>query len=197
MSTPISRRDVLKTLSIAGAYSASSAITAEAAGYAHALIATERAATANHTYTPKFFPAHPWQTLRSLCETIVPADETSGGAVEAGAPEFIDLLTSENADYQLKLGGGLMWLDSACTDRFGNTYLDCTKEQQKEILDAVAFRKNAEQDARLTQGVEFFAFLRNLTLDGFVTSRIGIKYLGYIGNTFVLDFPGCPPVEGV
>jgi len=132
-----------------------------------------------------------------LCETILPADEDSGGAVEAGAPEFIDLLTSENPDYQLKLGGGLLWLDSTCTDRYGNVYLDCTPQQQKEILDLIAYRKSAEADASLSHGAEFFSLLRNLTSDGFFTSKIGIKYLGYIGNTFLMEFPGCPPVPGL
>jgi hypothetical protein len=45
--------------------------------------------------------------------------------------------------------------------------------------------------------VEFFSLLRNLTADGFFTSKIGIKYLGYKGNTFVPEFPGCPPVPGL
>jgi len=34
-----------------------------------------------------------------------------------------------------------------------------------------------------------------MTVDGYFTSEIGIKDLGYVGNTFVKgDFPGCPPV---
>jgi hypothetical protein len=72
--------------------------------------------------------------------------------------------------------------------------LDCAPEQQKEMLDKIAYRKNAVADPSLTQGVAFFSFLRNMTADGFFTSEIGIKYLGYIGNTFVKEFPGCPPV---
>ena len=116
------------------------------------------------------------------------------GAIEAGAPEFIDLITSENKDYQVALGGGLMWLDNTCIDRYGKLYLDCTPTQQKEILDLIAYRKNAKQDPSLGQGIEFFAFLRKLTADGFFTSEIGIKYLGYIGNTYLKEFPGCPPV---
>jgi hypothetical protein len=42
--------------------------------------------------------------------------------------------------------------------------------------------------------VEFFSLLRKFTADGYFTSQIGIKYLGYIGNTFLKEFPGCPPV---
>jgi gluconate 2-dehydrogenase gamma chain len=178
----VSRRDVLKSLSMgAAATSVLRVIPLQAAEYAHHMITTEKAAKAG-VYTPKYFPPQQYKTLQSLCETIFPADADSGGAIEAGAPEFIDLLTSENPHYQLTLGGGIMWLDSTCTDRFGNTYLGCTAKQQTEILG---------------QGVEFFSFLRNLTADGFFTSKIGIQYLGYIGNGYLAEFPGCPPVPGV
>jgi gluconate 2-dehydrogenase gamma chain len=197
-SDSVSRRDILKSLStVAVAGSVLRAIPLEAAEYAHSQIQAEKADAKSGEYAPKFFAPHQYQTLKTLCETILPADADSGGAVEAGAPEFIDLLTSENQEYQLKLGGGLMWLDSRCADRYGNAYLDCTPQQQKEMLDLIAYRRNGTQDKSLNYGIEFFSFLRNLTLDGFFTSKIGIAYLGYMGNTFVLDFPGCPPVPGI
>jgi hypothetical protein len=44
-------------------------------------------------------------------------------------------------------------------------------------------------------GIQFFALLRDLTLDGFFTSRIGIDYLEYQGNTALVQFPGCPSAE--
>jgi gluconate 2-dehydrogenase gamma chain len=61
--------------------------------------------------------------------------------------------------------------------------MDCNAEQKKEILDLIAHRKNAKKDPALSQGVSFFAFLRNLTCDGFYTSKIGIADLQYMGNT--------------
>jgi hypothetical protein len=161
------------------------------------MIEAEKADAKAGAYTPKFFDAHTYKTLQALCETILPADADSGGAIEAGAPEFIDLLTSENTDYQSKLGGGLKWLDSTCATRYGKAWLDCAPKQQSEILDLIAYRKSAAQDESLTDAVEFFSFLRNFTADGFFTSKIGIKYLGYKGNTYLPDFPGCPPVPGV
>src|SRR5690349_10214435 len=175
MSNLITRRDVLKALS-AGVVAGSvlKVIPAQAAEYAHRMVLQEKAKSG--AYQPKFFTAHQYATLCSLCQTIIPPDDHSGGAIEAGAPEFIDLLTSENTDYQLTLGGGLMWLDSTCIDRNGKAYLDCTPAQQKEILDLIAYRKNAVADPSVSQGVEFFAILRNLTADGFFTSEIGIKY---------------------
>jgi len=196
MAQGISRRDVLKSLGIGvAATSVLRVIPAQAAEYAHHMVAAEKAAAPAKAYTPKFFSAHGYKTLQSLCQTIFPADAESGGAIEAGAPEFIDLLTSENEGYQRILGGGLMWLDNTCSDRYDKAYLDCSPEQQKEILDKIAYRKNAAADSSLSQGVEFFSFLRNMTADGFFTSEIGIKYLGYIGSTYLTEFPGCPPVS--
>jgi gluconate 2-dehydrogenase gamma chain len=195
MAKRISRRDILKSLGVGvAATSVLRVIPAQAAEYAHRMIAAEKATAPAKAYTPKFFSAHGYKTLQSLCQTIFPADAESGGAIEAGAPEFIDLLTSENDRYQRVLGGGLMWLDNTCSDRYEKAYLDCSPDQQKEMLDKIAYRKNAAGDASLSQGVEFFSFLRNMTADGFFTSEIGIKYLGYIGSTYLTEFPGCPPV---
>jgi|SRR5579864_249170 len=192
---PISRRDILKSLTMTAVTgSVLRVIPLEAAEYAHRMVKAEKSAAETHDYTPKFFPPHAYKTLQSLCNSIIPAEEDAKGAVEAGAPEFIDLITSENTEYQTALGGGLMWLDNTCIDRYNKAYLDCAPEQQKEILDLIAYRKNAKHDPSLGQGIEFFSFLRKLTADGFFTSEIGISYLGYIGNTYLQEFPGCPPV---
>jgi len=190
----LSRRRLLKALSVTAAGSALRLVPLAAAEKAHRIVNAEKAASSAGSYKPRFFSPQQYETLRALCQTIIPPDQESGGAIEAGAPEFIDLLTSENKELQLLLGGGIMWLDSTCTERYGQTYLECTEEQQKEILDLIAFRKNAEQSPRLLPGIEFFSTLRKFTADGFFTSEIGMKYLGYIGNTYLSEFPGCPPV---
>ena len=191
----ISRRDILKSLTVTAVTgSVLRVIPLEAAEYAHRMVRAEKAGADNQAYAPKYFSAHSYKTLQTLCQTIIPADADSKGAIEAGAPEFIDLITSENREYQVALGGGLMWLDNTCLDRYGKAYLDCKADQQTEILDLIAYRKNSKKDPSLGQGIEFFSFLRKLTADGFFTSEIGINYLGYIGNTYVQEFPGCPPL---
>jgi gluconate 2-dehydrogenase gamma chain len=188
----ISRRDILRTLAVTAAGSVLQVIPAEAAEYIHQMVHKEKAAAPAGAYTSKYFSPPQYTTLLFLCDAIIPKDEKSGGAVEAGAPEFIDLLTSENPEYQLKLGGGLFWLDAACMDRYDKVFMECTQAQKKEILDLIAYRKNAKKDPSLSQGVAFFAFLRNLTCDGFYTSKIGIADLQYMGNTVLREFPGCP-----
>jgi hypothetical protein len=192
---PLSRRAVLKSLTIGvAAGSVLRVIPVQAAEHAHHAIEAEKAAG---PYVPKFFDAQGYKTLQAISDTIIPPDSDSGGAVEGGAPEFIDLLTSENTEYQATLSEFFRWLDATCTTRYGKPWLDCARPQQTEILDLVAYRKNAEQDARLEKPVYGFGFLRNFVADGFFTSQIGIRYLGYKGNTYLTSFPGCPPVPGV
>src|SRR5712692_5450285 len=132
----ISRRDILRTLAVTAAGgSVLQVIPAEAAAHVHQMVRKEKDAAPAGKYTPKYFSAPQYATLIALCDAIIPKDEKSGGAVEAGAPEFIDLLTSENEKYQLRLGGGLFWLDGFCSDRYGKVFLECAPEQKKEVLD--------------------------------------------------------------
>lgn len=191
----VSRRDVLKTLAFSAAGgSVLQAIPLEAAELAHQMVHKEKAAAPTGKYAPKYFSAKQYEALTALCDTILPKDERSGGAVEAGAPEFIDLLTSENEEYQLALGGGLMWLDGYSIDHYSKTYLECTPEQRREVIELIAYRKNSKANPELHQGVAFFAFLRDMTCDGFYTSKIGIEDLQYIGNVTRSEWPGCPPL---
>jgi gluconate 2-dehydrogenase gamma chain len=189
----LNRRDILRTLAagVAGG-AALQMIPVQAATFAHALVMQEKAASPTGQYTPKYFSAAQYATLVALCDSIIPKDDHSGGAVESGAPEFIDLLTSENEDYAARLGGGMAWLEHFCMERYGGAYLSSTPAQQKETLDLIAYRANAKKDASLSQGVAFFAFLRKMTCDGFYTSKIGIDDLQYIGNVPRQTFPGCP-----
>ena len=194
-TTGISRRDVLKTLTLGMAGGGVlQVIPLEAAELAHQMVHKERQAAPAGKYTPKFFTAKQYEAISWLCDSIIPKDDKSGGALDAGAPEFIDLLTSENEDYQLALGGGLMWLETRCVDQYGRVFMECAPEQRKELLDLIAFRKNARKDAGLSQGVAFFAFLRKMTCDGYYTSKVGIADLQYIGNVTRSAWLGCPPL---
>src|SRR5205809_6564100 len=125
MAKSISRRDVLRTLGMgAMAGSVLRVIPMQAAEYAHNMVQAEKASAAGG-YTPKFFSPHQYKILQALCETIIPAEDGTGGAIEAGATEFIDLLTSENTEYQLKLGGGLKYLYVSSEALFGQVLLYC------------------------------------------------------------------------
>jgi len=197
-TTSLTRRQVLKavTAGISGVTWVPKLLSRESAEHLHAVLRDQQTQGSTAAYAPRFFRPDQYEVVRKLCELIIPADERSGGAIEAGAPEFIDLLTSENEDYQRRLGGGLMWLDATCLKRYNDVYVHCSPADQKAILDLVAYRANGENDSSLLPGIEFLAFIRDLTVDAFFTSKIGIEYLGYIGNTFLSEFPGCPPIPG-
>ena len=66
----------------------------------------------------------------------------------------------------------------------------CTADQRTAVLDAIAGQAPAE--AEDSHGVAFFRSFRDLTASGFWTSKIGIADLGYIGNTVVPEWTGCP-----
>src|SRR5258708_39716980 len=127
----ISRRAILRTLAV-GAVGGSvlQVIPAEAAEYVQQMVHKEKAAAPAGKYAPKYFSAPQNATLLFLGDAIIPKDEKSGGAVEAGAPEFIDLLTSVNPGYQLRLGGGLFWLVGGCTGRYGNLFMVSSPAQE-------------------------------------------------------------------
>jgi len=192
----ITRRNMLKTLAIGvSSTSVSGVVPLQAARHAHHLISEEKGNTGGLGYQPKFFDPHQWSTLRKLCDFIMPRDEKSGGALEANAPEFIDLLTSESPEFQIRLRGGLAWLDGYCTRHYSHPFFDCSVEQQKATLELLAYRKNSTPE--ISQGIDFFSFLRDLTVDGFYTSQIGIKDVGYLGCDIMSEFPGCPPLPEI
>ena len=51
-------------------------------------------------------------------------------------------------------------------------------------------------DADPALPLRFFRLIKNLTADGYYTSRIGlVEELGYAGNTALGRFPACPVPE--
>jgi gluconate 2-dehydrogenase gamma chain len=136
---------------------------------------------------------HQLRTLRLLCDLIIPPDDESPGAVDAGAPDFIDLLASENPSLGLCISGGLTWLDSIFSLRYGHVFANCSVAEQHQVLDIIAYREKALGYPELRPGHSFFVLVRRLTLDGFFTSAVGYRYLRYIGNEYLSSFEGCPP----
>jgi len=128
----------------------------------------------------KFFDDHEMKTIGILADIIIPKDETSGSASDAGVPAFIEFIAKDMPHYQTPLRGGLKWLDIQCMKRFSKDFASCTADQQIEMVDEIAFPEKAKPE--YGQGVAFFNTLRDLTACGFFTSEIGIKDLGYAGN---------------
>jgi hypothetical protein len=130
--------------------------------------------------------------LAALVDLIIPRDERSGSATDAGVPEFIDFLMVDQPDRQLAMRGGLALIDRTCLDRFDRAFMACGPAERTQVLDDIAFAGNALARPELSQAVAFFNSLRDLTATGFWTSRIGVTDLQYSGNVYVAEWTGCP-----
>jgi len=142
-------------------------------------------------FAPSFFTPHEWETVRLLVDLIIPRDERSGSATEAGVPEFMDFMMTDRPDGQTAMRGGLAWLDNECIERFGKSFVTCSDGERTTVLDEIAYPKKAKPE--MSQGVAFFNMFRDLTASGFWSSKMGVDDLGYQGNTFVAEWKGCPP----
>ncbi len=129
----------------------------------------------------KFFTAHEMATITLLADIIIPKDEVSGSASEAKVPDFIEFIVKDMPVHQLPMKGGLRWLDMQCLKQYEKAFTDCSHSQQMEMIDAIAWPAKAKPE--MSQGVSFFNLMRNLTATGFYTSPLGVKDLGYLGNT--------------
>lgn len=129
----------------------------------------------------KFFTAHEMATLTVLADIIVPKDAVSGSASDAKVPDFLEFIVKDMPKHQTPMRGGLRWLDVQCLKQNGKAFVDCSQQQQIAIVDQIAYPAKAKPGMK--QGVSFFNLMRNLTLTGFFTSEMGVKDLGYKGNT--------------
>lgn len=128
-----------------------------------------------------FFTQHEMATITVLVDIIIPADEVSGSATDAKVPDFIEFIVKDMPSHQTPMRGGLKWLDVQCMKRYERSFVDCSQKQQIGIIDEIAYPEKGKKE--MSQGVKFFNLLRNLTATGFYTSEIGVKDLGYMGNT--------------
>jgi len=129
-----------------------------------------------------FFTADELATITLLADIIIPKDDVSGSASEAGVPAFIEFIVKDMPDHQTPMRGGLRWVDLQCLGRFGKPFKDCSSPQQMELVDLIAWPDRAKGKPDLAQGVAFFNRLRSLTATGFYTTQMGVKDLGYMGN---------------
>jgi len=152
--------------------------------------ARERAAE-GIAFAPKFFTAAEFRTVGILADMIIPSDERSGSATDAGVPEFMDFIMIDKPENQKWMRPGLAWLDAQSTTRFGKSFSGASVPQREQILNDIAWPARAA--ATLSDGVSFFNEFRDLTSSGFWSSKMGVKDLRYIGNTFNPEWNGCPP----
>jgi gluconate 2-dehydrogenase gamma chain len=195
----IERREALKRLGavpLAAGFALSEAQAQRAHEHVHR--GAEKADATGEKFERRFFDDHEWVTVGMLADLVMPADERSGSATAAKVPEFIDFTLSdelaeagEREGMQTAVRGGLAWLDRECRRRVERPFVECTAGEQRAVLDDIAWPERAAP--QMSQGVAFFNLFRDLVASGFWTSRMGMADIGYMGNTFVAEWAGCPP----
>lgn len=120
-------------------------------------------------------------TVKAMAEMIIPRTETPG-AVDVGAAEFIDLILTEWCDdvERTRFVAGLADIDSRSQARWGKVFVDCSSDQQADILTALGKKMTEEiketiprARGRGTSPTNFYAMFRHLTLTAYYTSEAG------------------------
>lgn len=142
------------------------------------------------SFVAQFFTPHELRTVTVLADLVIPRDERSGSASDAGVPAFIDFMMIDRPQMQASIRDGLTWLDAETRRRFDRAFIDATAAQQAAILDDIAWPVRAPEP--MQAGVAFFNRFRDLVASGFWSSKIGVEDLRYMGNTVVPQWNGCP-----
>lgn len=129
-------------------------------------------------YKLQFFTEAENALLDQLTEMIIPADSRSPGAHAAQVSLFADLVVATG--------------DQATQSRWRNGLARVQEEAKKSSLSDALAQAAKLSDAPSSDMGQFFVALKRMTVNGYYTSEIGIhEDLGYIGNTYLLDFPAC------
>jgi hypothetical protein len=146
--------------------------------------------------------------VEHIAEMIIPEDDTPG-ARQAGVAEFIDFMvanrvpvsgsrdvrSSEDAiemgnEAQSSFIAGLDWINARCQSEFGRVFMDCKPEQQNSLMEELAYK--AKFKPTTESGRAFFQLMRDYTVVGYYTTKIGLESIGYPGlRTMWPKMPGC------
>src|SRR5262245_5831694 len=144
-------------------------------------------------FKPQFFTVDEFETISRLSELIIPTDSTPG-AREAGVSEFIDFIVFSDPSLQFRFRYGVGWIDAHARYLFGRRFLELTPDQQTEILTHLAYKEHhrtGEEDGR-----DFFLLIREYTVIGFYTSRIGMIEIDFPGlKQYWKEVKGCPHLD--
>ena len=148
-------------------------------------------------YAPHFFKPDEFKTVESLTELIIPTDDAPG-AKEAQVARYIDFVVSAAAEFkpslQLEWAQGLKLLDSLSREKHQRAFHEVSTGDQEALLMAMSL---PEREPGIThEGFEFYRLVKDMTVEGFYTSRVGlVDVLGYKGLAFLSEFPGCAHPE--
>ena len=187
----MSRREALRIVTSAPAAAALVWTRAEAEeAREHAEQARTAAVQTARPFKPAFFSDHEYATVGVLVDLIIPRDERSGSATDAGVPEFMDFMMIDQPARQVAMRGGLAMIDRLSEARFDKPFVNGADGERRQVLDEIAY--TSAPDAGLSHEIAFFSSFRDLTASGFWTTKMGIADLQYKGNVFVDEWAGCP-----
>jgi glucoside 3-dehydrogenase (cytochrome c) hitch-hiker subunit len=126
-------------------------------------------------YRLRFFTAAENALLDHLTEMIIPADSHSPGAHAAQVSLYIDLVVGTSpADTQMQWKEGLQLLQQEAA--------------RSSLSQALALAASGEEHPA-AELERFFVALKQMTINGYYTSEIGIHQdLQYQGNTYLPEF---------
>jgi gluconate 2-dehydrogenase subunit 3-like protein len=131
--------------------------------------------------TPVFLDAHQAKTLEALAEAIVP------GSTKARVAPFLDqLLAVESAANQRAFLGALGAFDMAAISTHGKAWIAITPPEQDALL-----RGASAADERTSGMRSHFQNLKDWIAGAYYSSETGMRELGWDGNVFHPELPGC------
>jgi hypothetical protein len=138
---------------------------------------------------PLFFTPKEFATLDALTELIVPADDHSPGAHEAGVAAYIDRTVAEAflPENKTSWRKGLAVMDQEAGAMYQRPFMETSKDQRTKLLGKLAA---AEHDPK-SEGEKFFTQLKQTTAFAYYSSSIGIHQdMNYKGNVLLDKFVG-------
>ena len=185
----VERREVLRMLALASAVSASPGFHRWAFAFDEHDRHAAGESIARPRTEPRFFTPEEYTLVALLASVIIPTDDTPG-ATEAGVSEFIDTMVAHDVPLQPRFRGALAWVQARSRLQHGRPFTELSGEEQIAFLEPLAYAaKHRDGDE---EGRRFFNLLREYTVMGFYTSRVGLEQLGDPGLATYAESPGCP-----
>lgn len=133
-----------------------------------------------------FFNERELKTIEKIANIVLPPNKI-GNINDAGVVEMFEFIAKDwstpahNQYGEKVLRRGLTVFDELCEEQFGSKLLNCSEVQIKVLFDEISYEDKSLKDQ--TESVKLFATYRGMIVTGYFTSEVGIKDLGYKGNT--------------
>jgi gluconate 2-dehydrogenase gamma chain len=208
----VERREILRYIGIATIAASFPGFSRWAFACSHDSPPKSLAAFPKPPYQPLFLSAKNYSLVERLADMIIPEDDTPG-AKQAGVAEFIDFMLANRVaisggrevrstsdaieagnDAQVRFLSGLNWLNARSHAEFKHDFMSCTSEQQNGTLEELAYKEKFKPNTE--PGRAFFQMIRDYTVVGYYTTKIGLESIGYPGlQQLWPNMPGCSHPE--